>query len=271
MCREREIMKNYRFLIQYDGTRYEGWQRQKEAARTIQGKLEEVLSGITGHPETITGAGRTDAGVHAAGQVANAHLNIPFSAEELAARMNELLPDDIAILSAEMVDDRFHSRFSSGQKVYRYRIRTGPRKNVFERRQIWQYGRKLDLRAMKAAARKLEGTHDFRSFCNNKKMKKSAVRTLTEIRITEKDDEMNLIYRGNGFLQGMVRVLTGTLVEVGEGKRDPSDMGSIFLAENRQEAGFTAPPQGLILESIEYPENADTPETKALKNGKPGR
>ncbi len=245
---------NYRMIVQYDGTRYEGWQRQTRTAETVQGKLEAAVLAASGEAAQVIGAGRTDAGVHAEGQTANFHLKAPQDAEALEARIDEALPDDIGVFALREAEERFHSRFSAVEKTYRYRIRTGTEKKVFERRFVWQYGKPLDVPAMERAAALLTGTHDFTSFCANKKLKKSAVRTLSVICLHEEDGELVISYTGSGFLQGMARILTGTLVEVGEGKRPAEDMTRVLAAKDRQAAGFTAPPQGLVLASVSYGE-----------------
>lgn len=243
---------NYRFLIQYDGTQYEGWQRQTRTEQTIQGKIEKALAEVTGVSVPIIGAGRTDAGVHARGQVANARMETRLTLQELWQAVNEALPDDIFIAAVTEAGDRFHSRFSAKGKIYRYRIRTGAARNVFERRFIWQYGKPLDTAAMAEAADYLTGQHDFKSFCGNSHIKKSTVRTLSGIEMEKKNGELSIIYHGGGFLPAMARILTGTLVEVGEGKKKASDMPDILEARTREAAGFTAPPQGLVLEKVEY-------------------
>ena len=245
---------NYRMIVQYDGTRYEGWQRQTRTENTIQGKLEAALLKITGEPAEVIGAGRTDAGVHAEGQTANFHLGKERISAEIERELNEALPDDIGVIHVREADERFHSRFKAVSKVYRYRIRTGAAKNVFTRRFVWQMGKPLDVGAMRKAAKYLEGTHDFTSFCGNKKMKKSAERTIIAIDFKERQGELIIDFKGDGFLQGMVRILIGTLVEVGEGKRKPMDMLAVLTAQNREAAGFTAPPQGLTLVSVQYNE-----------------
>lgn len=243
---------NYRCIAQYDGARYEGWQKQKRTEETIQGTLEKALEKIIGEPVQVIGAGRTDAGVHALGQVMNFHAKGNWRPKDLERKLNALLPDDIFIKEMETADERFHSRFDALEKIYRYRIRVSEVKNVFERRVVWQYGKSLDISAMRKAAAFLCGTHDFTSFCGNKKMKKSAVRTIFEIEIKEMQGELCFDFKGDGFLQGMVRILTGTLVEVGEGKRKAEGMPAVLEAKNREKAGFTAPPQGLTLLSIRY-------------------
>ena len=243
---------NIRMLIQYDGTAYSGWQKQKNTDSTIQGRIEKALSEILGEETEISGAGRTDAGVHASGQVANMHLTRSLSPGQLLKPLNEILPDDIAVTAMDCVPDRFHSRLSA--KGNDTGIGSGRiiGKKFFEKRQIWAYGKPLDLDAVRAAAEELTGTFDFRSFCSNKKMKKSSVRTLSQIAVEERDGETDLVFEGDGFLQGMVRIITGTLIETGEGKRLPGDMKKILALRMRSEAGFTAPPQGLILEEVYY-------------------
>lgn len=245
-------MSNYSFIVSYDGSRYEGWQRQNRTTETIQGKIETVLSSLVGEPCQVIGAGRTDAGVHAKGQCANVHLPVKLPPAQLQEEMNRMLPDDIGISFLKEAGERFHSRFSAKGKLYRYRIRIGQEKNVFERRYVWQLGETLDLSTMEEAARLLEGTHDFTSFCGNKHMKKSAVRTVEEISLHVSGGELSIDFIGDGFLQNMIRILVGTLVEVGEGKKKPSDMTTILEAKDRSKAGFTAPAMGLCLMKVFY-------------------
>ena len=246
------FMKNYKITIQYDGTRYSGWQVQKCTPDTIQGKIEHILETLAGHPVEIMGSGRTDAGVHALGQVANFHIEDDFSKQEIFEWINRHLPKDIAVTSIEEVDERFHSRFSAVKKTYVYRIHTGIVSNVFERKYVYDYSEKLDVEAMRQAAAWLVGTHDFKSFCGNRKMKKSTVRTIYDIDIKQSDDEITISYTGNGFLMNMVRILTGTLIEVGDGRRKAESMPQILEALDRDAAGYTAPPQGLILKEVIY-------------------
>lgn len=256
-------MRNYKIIVQYDGGRYSGWQVQKTTPDTIQGKIETVLGYLFNHPIEIAGSGRTDAGVHALGQVANFHL----SEEDIAlvikdkndtlegiicSYLNAHLPKDIAIVSVTEVDERFHSRLSAKSKTYVYRIHTSDISNVFERKYVYDYPEKLDVSLMRKAASYLEGTHDFKSFCANRHMKKSTVRTIYSIEITETDSELVLSFTGNGFLMNMVRILTGTLIEVGSKRRDPASMPEILDALDRDAAGYTAPPQGLFLKEVYY-------------------
>lgn len=245
-------MQNYRLELSYDGSRYEGWQRQKRTENTIQGKVEAVLSRMTGTKVEVDGAGRTDAGVHAEGQVASVKLDTVLSETEICRYLNHYLPEDIAVQRVSLADMRFHARLNAVSKWYRYRIETGLPKHVFDRKYIWLYGEKLDTEVMQKAAAVLTGTHDFRSFCGNKNMKKSTIRTIEEIRITETENEVILDYTGDGFLQYMVRILTGTLVECGSGKRKPEEMYSILNACSREAAGITAPACGLTMMGVKY-------------------
>lgn len=245
-------MINYTFSVSYDGSRYEGWQRQTRTGETVQGKLEKAFEKLTGEKGQIIGAGRTDAGVHALGQRANIHLARELELPGAEEALNRLLPDDIGVSGLKRVDDRFHARFSALRKTYRYRIRTGWRKDVFTRRYVWQLGEALDVPAMEKGAVLLTGTHDYRSFCGNKAMKKSTVRTVESISVTEENGIVTLDFTGDGFLQNMVRILTGTLVEIGEGKRRAEELPRVLEAKDRQCAGFTAPPQGLCLLRVEY-------------------
>ena len=246
-------MRNIRLLIQYDGTRYSGWQSQKHTEQTIQGKLTRVLERMLGEAIELQGSGRTDAGVHAAGQVANFRTNTKISCEEMRNSINQYLPEDIAVLEVKEAAGRFHSRLWAIRKTYIYRIWNSSVPNVFERRYLYQVKESLDIERMERAAGLLCGTHDFRAFCANKRMKKSTIRTLEQIRIEQRGQELSLIFMGNGFLHHMVRILTGTLLEVGMGKREPEEMLQILESGDRERAGVMAPALGLCLLSVEYP------------------
>ena len=245
-------------ILQYDGTRYDGWQKQGNTGNTIQAKLEQVLERMTGKPVEIHGSGRTDAGVHAQGQVANAHLETVLTPEEIKDYMNRYLPDDILVLEAEEAHPRFHSRLNATGKIYTYRVDMAAKSSVFGRRYIYTLGETLDVAAMKAAAQQLCGTYDFKSFSTGKTGKKSTVRTIWNIDIKVEGTEVSLEFFGNGFLYNMVRILAGTLIEVGQGKRKPEDMHRILEARDRQMAGFTAPARGLFLTTVFY--NKETTE-----------
>lgn len=245
-------MKNYKITIQYDGTRYKGWQVQKSTDMTIQGKIQAVLSEMTGQEIEVIGSGRTDAGVHASGQVANFHVPEHFIAQEILDYLNHYLPMDIAVLDIEEVDERFHARYNAVSKAYMYRIHTSRVPNVFERKYMYTYTETLDVNKMKMAANYMLGTHDFVAFCGNKKMKKSTVRTVMDIVIEELEEEIRISYTGDGFLQNMIRIMTGTLIEVGNGTKQPEDILSILESKVRENAGYTVPPEGLILKQVQY-------------------
>ena len=251
------MKKNYKMVVSYDGSRYKGWQRLKDQDLTVQGKLQEVLDKLEGEFVDVTGSGRTDAGVHALNQVANFHLSVDMTPKEIHEYLNRYLPDDIAVISVKEASDRFHARFNALNKTYRYTIRTSPVLDVFRRKYEYQYvDHPLDLDAMKRAAGHLTGTHDFMSFCGNNHIKKSTERTLYSIDIKRDNDLVIIDFTGNGFLQNMVRILTGTLIEVGAGLRDADSMPSLLSVKKRSEAGFMAPAKGLTLLKVVYPEES---------------
>jgi len=245
-------LRNIKITIAYDGTRYNGWQRQENTENTIQGKLEALLSKMTGEEVEIHGSGRTDAGVHSLGQVFHFHTECRMTTEEIQAYMNEYLPMDIAVLEVRNASERFHSRLNVKRKTYCYHIWNSPVANVFERKYSYQIPEMLDVDKMKEAAEYLIGTHDFKSFCANKRMKKSTVRMIESIQFEKDESMLKIRYRGNGFLYNMVRILTGTLIEVGKGERKPEDMKRILASLDREQAGFTAPAHGLFMEGVEY-------------------
>ena len=245
-------MRNIKLLIQYDGTRYSGWQSQEHTDQTIQGKLQAVLERMTGEAVDLQGSGRTDAGVHARGQVANFRTSFPGSCQEILQYVNQYLPEDIAVIQVEEVEARFHSRLNAVRKTYVYQIWNTSIPDVFARKYVYTIEEKLDTKAMRQAADLLCGTHDFRAFCSNKRMKKSTVRTLERIEIRQEGSKISLVFTGNGFLYNMVRILTGTLLEVGLHQRQPEEMPEILESLNRENAGFTAPAQGLYLDSVAY-------------------
>ncbi|NJE74057.1 tRNA pseudouridine(38-40) synthase TruA [Pseudoflavonifractor sp. SW1122] len=244
---------NFKLTIQYDGTRYDGWQRQGNTDNTLQGRLEGVLSRMVGKPVEIQGAGRTDAGVHARGQVASVHLPEGYTPQEVQNYLNRYLPEDVAVVEVVEVGERFHARLSATGKEYRYHIRMGSVPNVFARKYQYRVEEPLDLAAMERAAGYLTGKHDFRSFCGNRRFKKSTVREVFHIGVEVCGSDLTLVYQGDGFLYNMVRILTGTLLEVGLGQRTPESMVDILEARERTAAGKTAPAQGLVLQEVYYP------------------
>ena len=243
---------NYRMVVQYDGGRYRGWQRQGNSPDTIQGRIERVLSKWLGHDVEIDGAGRTDAGVHALAQVANLRLQEHLDVREMQQYLNEYLPEDIRILSVEMAGERFHSRLHAIAKVYEYHLLKKDCYHVFARRYSWQMTQTLDVSKMREASKILLGQHDFRGFCTKAGKKKSTVRRIDAIDITESAEEITLRFEGNGFLYNMVRILTGTLVEIGAGKREAQSLVEILESGERRLAGETAPAQGLFLVQVKY-------------------
>ena len=278
---------NYKMTVQYEGSRYKGWQKQPRVGNTIQGKLESLLSRLLETEVEVFGAGRTDAGVHALGQTAsfrvpegaleafagrfesmkaswsgagakaqaeeqNRSARIRLQDAALLEAMNHYLPEDIAVPYLVRASDRFHARYLTSSKWYQYRIRTTPYSDVRDRRFLWQYGEDLDTEAMERASRALIGTHDFTSFCGLK-MKKSAVRTITDIRISRPDgDTIVLDYYGDGFLNHQVRLMTGELVEVGAHRNPESAILEILEAQKKGAASHTAPASGLTLMEVRY-------------------
>ena len=245
-------MKNFKMHISYDGSRYNGWQRLKDKNNTIQGKIEDVLSEMTGHKIEIIGSGRTDKGVHAANQVANFHVDTELSANDILEYLNKYLPMDISVRKVEEVGDRFHSRFNAKQKTYTYRIWNSRVHNVFERKYLYVVEEDLDIERMREAAEKFLGTHDFVAFSSVKKTNKSTVRTLTEASVSQKGTEITITLSGDGFLYNMVRIICGTIVQIGLGEMEIAQIDKIFESKLRSNAGITLPAQGLILTDVEY-------------------
>ena len=244
-------MRNLRLDICYDGTRYRGWQRLPGKDDTIQGKLETTLSRILGENIEISGSGRTDAGVHARGQVANFHCESTVGCAEILQQLRRYLPEDIGIYSCREVSPRFHARLNAKEKTYQYRIWNSEKPCVFERRFVTVVTDPLDVEKMRQAAGHFLGEHDFSAFCTNAKMKKSTVRFIRSLIVERVGEEIRITVTGNGFLQNMVRIMVGTLLEVGRGERDADSIPALFGGK-RSEAGFLAPAQGLCLQEVDY-------------------
>jgi tRNA pseudouridine38-40 synthase len=244
-------MKNYKMTISYDGTRYYGWEHQPDRD-TIQGKLESVLEVMCGTFVDVIGAGRTDAGVHAKAMTANAVMDTDKSPDEIRDYLNRYLPDDIAVLEVREASERFHARYKAVGKTYCYTCFDGDVKPVFNRRYVTRLSEKVDVEKMQEAAAYLEGCHDFKSFCGNPKMKKSTVRIVDKIEIKRKKDYIYFTFHGTGFLQNMVRILVGTLLQTGRGEIPPEQVREILEACDRSKAGPTAPPEGLCLVKVDY-------------------
>ncbi|MBE6918628.1 MAG: tRNA pseudouridine(38-40) synthase TruA [Ruminococcaceae bacterium] len=243
--------KNYKLTIAYDGTRFFGWERQPDR-ETIQGKLEGVLEKLNGAPVDVIGAGRTDAGVHARAMVASVRMDVKESCEEIRDYMNRYLPDAIAVREVKEAGERFHARYNAIGKTYRYTCFVGEVKPVFDRRYVTMLDYSVDVEKMRQAAAILTGEHDFRSFCGNPRMKKSTVRVVDSITIEQNRDRIHFTFHGTGFLQNMVRILVGTLLEVGRGYWDVDYVQTILDAKDRKLAGPTAPPEGLCLMKVDY-------------------
>ena len=243
--------RTYCLTLSYDGTRYRGWQRLP-GADTIQGRVEKALSEIFGTPVEIQGSGRTDAGVHALGQTASfeAETRCP---EQVLRELRRLLPSDIGALKLEYREPRFHARLSAVEKTYVYRVWNSERPDVFERRYRYFLPAKLNQEKMREGAALLTGTHDFLAFCSNRHYKKSSVRTLYALDMEENGEELVFTLRADGFLWNMARILVGTLLEIGLGKREPSSIPGIFASRRRENAGETAPARGLCLKEVTYP------------------
>lgn len=245
------MMQNFRLIMMYDGSRYYGWQRQP-GKDTIQGKLEAVLERMCGKPVEVIGAGRTDAGVHARNMVANVVLDTPLETEEIREYLNRYLPEDIAVKEVKEAGPRFHARYNATGKTYCYTCFDGAVKPVFDRKYVYVLEEHPDMAAMMAAAEVLRGEHDFRNFCMNPRMKKSTVRKVDQIRIEREGDYIRFTFHGTGFLQNMVRILVGTLLEVGYGRMSISQVQEVLNTAERQKAGPTAPAQGLCMMQVDY-------------------
>lgn len=245
-------MPNYRLTLCYDGTRWKGWQKQGNTDHTIQGKLETLLSRLLDQPIEVAASGRTDAGTHAKRQVVSFRAKTELTTQEILDSLRRYLPADIGAVSLEQVEPRFHARFSCTGKTYTYRIWNSDEPNVFERNYLYHLHEPLDVPAMRRAAEDLCGTHDYKAFCSLKRTKKSTVRRVDCITIQELGPELLFTFEGNGFLYHMVRILVGTLLEVGRGNLQPEEMGDILVSQDRKRAGETVPACGLCLVDVRY-------------------
>ena len=244
-------MRTLKLTLAYDGTRFVGWQRQAEG-ESIQGILEGALARFEGGPVTVNGAGRTDAGVHAQGQVASVRVTFGHGAETLVRALNAQLPPEIRVLAVEEAADDFHARFSARAKTYRYQLRAGGVASPFDRAYVWTVPERLDVAAMQEAAAVLVGRHDFATFQSVGTHMPDTVRTLTTSEVRREGDLLVYVVRGNGFLRHMVRAIVGTLVEVGRGWRPAGRMPAWLEGRRRGDAGATAPPHGLFLARVDY-------------------
>ncbi|KSU56945.1 tRNA pseudouridine synthase A [[Bacillus] enclensis] len=247
-------MKRVKCTISYDGTHFSGYQIQPNR-RTVQGLLEDTLSAVhKGERVRVTASGRTDAGVHANGQVFHFDTPLSIPEEKWPVVLNTRLPDEVVIKEAQYTPEDFHARFSVKRKEYRYRVYTAQSRSPFLRHYALHHPFTLSVDDMKKAAEHLIGEHDFTSFCSAKTEVEDKVRNLQRITITEQEGEIIFSFTGNGFLYNMVRILVGTLLEAGSGSLRSEDMKDILEAKNRNQAGKTAPPHGLYLWKVEYGE-----------------
>jgi tRNA pseudouridine38-40 synthase len=247
------MTRTIKLTVAYEGTRFVGWQRQAEGV-SIQGLLEEALARLEGGPVTVHGAGRTDAGVHALGQVASAQVTLSHPLDVVARALNACLPPEVRVTSVEQAADDFHARFSARSKTYRYVIRNAPIASPFERAYVWHVPEALDLEAMRMGAAALVGTHDFAAFRSVGGGVKTTTRTLMQSEFVPDEDNTRFVYEttGDGFLRHMVRAVVGTLVEIGRRQRPAASIAALLTGGNRAEAGATAPPQGLFLVRVDY-------------------
>lgn len=244
-------MRTYKLIIAYDGTRYQGWQRQGNTDRTIQGLLERVIGEQTGYTVEINGSGRTDAGVHAKGQTASIVLAGQPEDGFFTERVNRFLSEDIRILDARLVKNGFHARKSAVGKVYEYHIDTGEKPDVFTRRYCCHFPGELDLGRMREAAGYLTGTHEFQAY-TDKRDENSTRRTIYDIMVSGQGGRVTVVYKGSGFLYHMVRILTGTLLEAGTHQRTAKSVRDALRSKDREQAGFLAPARGLFLKEVWY-------------------
>lgn len=245
-------MRNIRMLIEYDGGRYLGWQRLGDSDKTIQGKIENSLLEMTKTKTEIIGSGRTDAGTHANGQVANFKTSSDMAVTTMRDHLNTYLPRDIIIRELEEMPERFHARYNAVGKKYSYYVWNNVIPSAFERHYSYHYPGELNLIKMNEACEKLTGSHDFIGFSSLKKSKKSTVRTINEISIDTEGDLLHFTFIGDGFLYKMVRIIMGTLLEIGSGTMEPEYIDAIFESKIRSDAGMTVPAQGLFLDEVYY-------------------
>ncbi|ALS02722.1 tRNA pseudouridine synthase A [Enterococcus silesiacus] len=245
-------MRNIKLTIEYDGTRYLGWQRLGDSDKTIQGKIENILTQMTRSKVEIVGSGRTDAGTHAKGQIANFKTDSKMALSEMIEFLNRYLPQDIVVKKLEEVPERFHARYNAKGKKYSYYIWNNMIPSAFERNYSFHYAEELDLELMNEACSKLTGTHDFIGFSSLKKTKKSTTRTINELSIQKDGNLIHFTFVGDGFLHKMVRILMGTLLEIGAGTLQLAAIDEVFESKIRSEAGITVPAQGLFLDEVYY-------------------
>lgn len=240
------------FVVKYDGTKYNGWQRLTEnTEKSIQGKIELVLSKLLNEEIKIIGSGRTDAGVHALMQVCNFKTESSLP-KDFINNFNKYLPEDIKIVEIKSVDDRFHSRFNAKKKTYMYRIDNNLFADPFLRKFAFHVEEKLDMKAIKEVSKIFLGEHDFTSFSRMSGKKKSCVRTIESIEFKEENGFIEIYFTGDGFLYNMVRMITGTLIQIGRNQSNLSEVRELLESKDRSKHRYTVPPNGLFLYNVEY-------------------
>ena len=244
-------MRNIKLIIEYDGKDFNGWQKQPNKLN-IQGTIEEAIKSIVGHDIDLTASGRTDAGVHAWGQVANFKTTSEIPIEKIAIAINSRLKKSIIIKDAEEVDDRFHSRLNCKQKTYRYIINNSKQGTAIYRNLEYHISNYLDVDKMNKAAKYFEGEHDFKAFKASGTSSKNSIRKIYKAKVYKENERINIELTGSGFLYNMVRIISGTLVEVGMGKKEPEDIIKIIESKKRENAGKTLPAHGLYLVNVDY-------------------
>jgi len=244
-------MRNIKLVIEYDGKDFNGWQKQPTKLN-IQGEIERAIKDITGEDVELNASGRTDAGVHSLGQVANFKTNSNIPVDKFPIALNTKLKRSIRILRAEEVDENFHSRYNCKKKTYRYVINNSENGTAIYRNLEYNFSQKLDVEKMKEAAEYFVGEHDFKGFKASGTSSKSSVRTIYKAEVYKENEKVIIELTGNGFLYNMVRIISGTLIEVGIGKINPKEITEIIQSGERERAGKTLPPQGLYLVKVEY-------------------
>lgn len=244
-------MQNIRIIVEYDGKDFDGWQKQPNKLN-IQGEIERAIEAVTEQKVNLIGSGRTDAGVHSFGQTANFTLEKPFDIDKMAIALNSQLKKSIRIKEAKVVSDKFHSRYNCKEKTYQYVINNSRQGTAIYRNLQYHYPIELDAKKMKEAVKYFIGEHDFSGFKSSGTSNKSSVRSIYKADVKRKDDLITITLTGNGFLYNMVRIIAGTLLEVGQGKIKPEDITDIIESKDRTRAGKTLPPQGLYLVNVKY-------------------
>ena len=246
-------MRNIKLTIEYDGKDFNGWQKQPNKLN-IQGEIEKAIQNVTGEQVNLIGSGRTDAGVNAFGQVANFKIDSEFPIEKMATAINSQLKKSIRVKKAEEVSSDFHSRYNCHSKTYNYIIDNSEQGSAIYRNLSYHVSKKLNIEKMQKAISYFIGEHDFSSFKSSGTSSKSSVRTIYNATVVKENDKVTISLTGNGFLYNMVRIISGTLVEVGLNNIETQEIPKIIEAKNRQMAGKTLPPQGLFLINVEYDE-----------------